>query len=1007
MKLSFMGRSIRSRMLLAAILVEATMLTLLVVNSLRLLSGQMTEQAARHASQMTPVLHAALIAPLAQRDSATVQAILDECVRTQGIDYLAVHDSLGRMVAISGWPRDKALPPPDQGFKLFVANGTPRYNVVSEITVAKQKLGDVHFGLDLSQILAAHRQLLSQGVAIALGELLLSAGLLTVLSFWLTRHLTALTTASESVADGNLTPPLVWEGEDDIGRLGTAFNAMSRAVRDRIRELTDARDVQASLVRDIADAHQRLAEITDTMGDGLYVLDEAGRITFANPRVEEILGWSSQELLGQSAHDLFHRQDLAGNPIPTEDCEVTQVLKGGGVYRSNDEIFSRKDGQLLHVSLVSTPIIRDGRRTGAVVSFQDVTELRRSAQALKESEERFAAAIDGSGDGLWDWNIPAGKVFYSNNWKAMIGYSPEELTSELAEWDSRLHPEDRDQTFQALQRHLDGVLPRYLSEHRIQTRQGNYIWVLDRGSVVERDAAGKPTRMIGTHANITLRKSMERALEQRDRLLEAVSRAVAGLLNSETWEGGIPEFLCTLGIASEASRVSICRRRDDAEGEDEVGMGLVFEWFREGAGALKDDPAALNFNMRAAGFGRWIDELQLDRVIHGQVASLPDTERPLLDAHGVQSILVVPVRVRGVWWGFIGFDECEGGRSWSTSEQGVLRIAARALGSKVERSETRLELEALVVERTRELDQKNLDLIAEMDARQEIEASNRDVLIELEQSRKMESIGRLAAGIAHEINTPIQFLGNNLEFLKKSYAQLRRLTDANESVLAELPEAKAEELRSLATEVNLAYLREEVPQAISESLEGIQRVTKIVRAMKEFSHPGGTEKVPVDVNECLVTTSTVARNEWKHLADLVLDLDPALPYIQGLPAELNQVFLNLIVNAADAIGEKVPADSGKGVITLSTRRHALGVEIRIADNGVGIDEQVQKKIFDPFFTTKRVGKGTGQGLTVCYQVIVNRHGGTIHCQSVLGAGTTFILRLPLGTPQGSPADPWE
>ncbi len=1003
----FLGRSIRSRMLLGAILVEATMLTLLVVNSLRLLSGQMTEQAARHASQLTPVLHAALIAPLAQRDSATVQAILDECVRTQGIDYLAVQDSLGRLVAISGWPRDKALPPADQGFKLFVANGTPRYNVVSEITVAKQKLGDVHFGLDLSQILAAHRQLLSQGVAIALGELLLSAGLLTVLSFWLTRHLTALTTASESVANGNLTPPLVWEGEDDIGRLGTAFNAMSRAVRDRIRELTDARDVQASLVRDIADAHQRLAEITDTMGDGLYVLDEAGCITFANPRVEEILGWTSQELLGQSAHNLFHRQDLEGNLFPSEDCAVTQVLKGGGVYRSSDEIFGRKDGQLLHVSLVSTPIIRDGHRTGAVVSFQDVTELRRSAQALKESEERFAAAIDGSGDGLWDWDIPAGKVFYSNNWKAMIGYSPEELTSELAEWDSRLHPEDRDRTFQALQRHLDGALPRYLSEHRIQTRQGNYIWVLDRGSVVERDGAGKPTRMIGTHANITLRKSMERALEQRDRLLEAVSRAVAGLLNSETWEGGIPEFLYTLGIASEASRVSIFRRRDDVEGEDEVGMGLVFEWFREGAGALKDDPGALIFNMRAAGFGRWIDELQVDRVIHGQVASLPDSERVLLAAHGVESILVVPVRVRGVWWGFIRFDECEGGRSWSTSEQGVLRIAARALGSKVERSETRLELEALVIERTRELDQKNLDLIVEMDARQQIEASNRDVLIELEQSRKMESIGRLAAGIAHEINTPIQFLGNNLEFLKKSYAQLRRLTDANESVLMDLPEAKAAELRSLATEVNLAYLREEVPQAISESLEGIQRVTKIVRAMKEFSHPGGTEKVPVDVNECLVTTSTVARNEWKHLADLVLDLDPALPYIQGLPAELNQVFLNLIVNAADAIGEKVPADAGKGVISLSTRRHALGVEIRIADNGVGIDEQVQKKIFDPFFTTKRVGKGTGQGLTVCYQVIVNRHGGTIHCQSALGAGTTFILRLPLGTPQGSLADPWE
>jgi len=1002
-----MGRSIRSRMLLAAILVEATMLTLLVVNSLRLLSGQMTEQAARHASQMTPVLHAALIAPLAQRDTATVQAILDECVRTQGIDYLAVHDAVGRTVATSGWPKDKPLPPPDHGFKLFVANGTPRYNVISQITVAKQTLGDVHFGLDLSQILAAHRQLLSQGVAIALGELLLSAGLLTVLSFWLTRHLTALTAASESVAEGNLTPPTVWEGEDDIGRLGTAFNAMSRAVRDRIHELTDARDVQASLVADIADAHTRLEEITNTMGDGLYVVDDAARITFANPRVEEILGWSNQELLGQSAHRLFHRIDLAGNASPDDDQAVAELLMGSGVYRSSDEIFARKDGELLHVSLVSTPIIRDGKRTGAVVSFQDVTELRRSAQALKESEERFAAAIDGSGDGLWDWNIPAGTVFYSSNWKAMLGYSSDEIGSALSEWESRLHPEDRQRTFHALQQHLDGALPRYLSEHRIRTRQGNYIWVLDRGSVVERDSAGRPTRMIGTHANITLRKSMERALEQRDRLLEAVSRAVAGLLNSETWEGGIPEFLLTLGIASEASRVSIFRRRDEAEGEDEVNLGLAFEWCAEGVPPKKGHPAMQDLPLRASGYPRWIEELQVDRVIHGQVAAFPESERALLVSHGIQSILVVPVRVRGVWWGFIGFDECRGGRTWSTSEQGVLRIAARALGAKVERSETRVELEQLVIERTRELDQKNLDLIAEMDARQEIEASNRDVLIELEQSRKMESIGRLAAGIAHEINTPIQFLGNNLEFIKRSYHQIHRLLDAHESVLTDLPEEKAQALGAMASEMNLNYLREEVPQAISESLEGIQRVTKIVRAMKEFSHPGGTEKVPVDVNECLVTTSTVARNEWKHLADLVLDLDPALPFIQGLPAELNQVFLNLIVNAADAIGEKPPADSGKGVITLSTRRQAQGVEIRIADNGVGIDEQVQKKIFDPFFTTKRVGKGTGQGLTVCYQVVVNRHGGTIHCQSVAGAGTTFILRLPLGAPQATAADPWE
>ncbi|WP_243302854.1 PAS domain S-box protein [Geothrix oryzisoli] len=998
MRLRFPVRSIRGRMLLAAILVEATMLTLLVTNSLRLLLGQMTEQASQHAAQLTPVLNAALIAPLAQRDSATVKAILDECAATQGIAYLAVTDGTGRLVAVSGWDRSNPLPLPDQRFHLFEADGTPQYNVASPVAVAGQNLGTVHFGLDLSQIVAAQKKLLAQGTLIAIGELLLTAGLLALVGFWLTRHLTALTRASEEVAGGNLAPPQVWEGGDDVGRLGVAFNAMSRAIRDRIHELTEARDMQVTLARDIAEAHAQLDEITHTMGDGLYVIDTQGRITFMNPRMEDILGWSQEELLGRSAHDLFHQHQGRGGPA-LEGCETYRVLQSGQPYRSTGESYWRKDGEVLRVSLAVTPILRKEGIVGAVISFQDVTEIHRSAQALRTSEERLAFAIEGSGDGLWDWDIPSGTVFFSRRWKEMLGYLPHEIGSDLSEWDSRLHPDDRERVSRELREHLDGAAPQYLSEHRVRRKDGSYSWILDRGCVVERDSEGRAVRMIGTHSDITLRKGMERSLEQKDRILEVVSRSVVGLLDSEWWEDGIPAFLAALGNASAADRVYIFRKQAEPRESGEVLMDQVFEWCAEGIPPQIDAPELQGFPMRGRGYGRWLDDLQAHRMISGRVADLPPGERPLLEAQGIQSILVMPIHVRGEWWGLIGFDACGGRRGWPLSEQEVLRLAGRALGAKIERAEIMVELERRVAERTRELDQKNLDLIAEMDTRQDIEASNRAVMIELEQSRKMESIGRLAAGIAHEINTPTQFLGNNLGFLKSAYQRIERLLDAYEAAQGGLPPREAEALAAIAQEVKLPYLKAEMPQAIDESLEGIERVTKIVRAMKEFSHPGGREKASLDVNQCLTTTSTVARNEWKYVAELRLDLDPTIPMIQGLSAELNQAFLNLIVNAADAIGERPRDAHPKGLITVSTRSLAGAVEIRVEDNGVGMDDDTRKKIFEPFFTTKKIGKGSGQGLTVCYQVIVNRHGGTIHCLSQPGTGTSFIIRLPIDVPR--------
>ncbi|HEX9047483.1 MAG TPA: ATP-binding protein, partial [Verrucomicrobiae bacterium] len=277
--------------------------------------------------------------------------------------------------------------------------------------------------------------------------------------------------------------------------------------------------------------------------------------------------------------------------------------------------------------------------------------------------------------------------------------------------------------------------------------------------------------------------------------------------------------------------------------------------------------------------------------------------------------------------------------------------------------------------------------------------------LQLRQSQKLESIGQLAAGIAHEINTPTQYVGDNTRFVLDSFAAISKVLESHEQLLAAAkaggitPEllANAEEILAAS---DLDYLREQIPAALKETLEGVERVTKIVRAMKEFSHPGGKEKTAADLNKAIESTITVARNEWKYVADMNLALDPLLPLVPCFVGEINQAVLNLIVNAAHAIGDVVEKEPGaKGTITVQTRRDGDFAEIRVGDTGTGIPEAVRSKIFEPFFTTKGVGKGTGQGLAMVYGTIVNRHGGTVNFETETGKGATFIMRLPLKASQ--------
>ncbi len=255
---------------------------------------------------------------------------------------------------------------------------------------------------------------------------------------------------------------------------------------------------------------------------------------------------------------------------------------------------------------------------------------------------------------------------------------------------------------------------------------------------------------------------------------------------------------------------------------------------------------------------------------------------------------------------------------------------------------------------------------------------------QLLQARKLESLGQLAAGIAHEINSPLQYVGDNLKFIAKGTEKFIEC-------------AKKHSLQSTEIE-DISYLFEELPKAIAQSLEGVERVAGIIKSMKAFAHPGSGHKVPCNLNRAIENTVTVSRNQWKYECDTELSLDETLPPVPCFENEFNQVLLNLIINAVDAIVEaKAVRLLDRGIIRITSTRKGNFAVVRVEDNGTGIPEGIRDRIFDPFFTTKDVGKGTGQGLAIAHSIIVQKHGGLLYLDSEYKNGAAFVIQLPLET----------
>jgi len=327
-------------------------------------------------------------------------------------------------------------------------------------------------------------------------------------------------------------------------------------------------------------------------------------------------------------------------------------------------------------------------------------------------------------------------------------------------------------------------------------------------------------------------------------------------------------------------------------------------------------------------------------------------------------------------------EELANATRWAASEQERSRDLAIALEALAEKNA------ALSAAQT-EIEAAYSKLQKEVAVREQLES-------ELRLAQKLESIGQLAAGIAHEINTPMQYVSDNLTFLERAFTKLAEYLTRTEEVIArceEVPPPARQELREASARAKLKYLLDAAPKALRDSKAGVEHVSRIVRAMKTFAHVDEDAKVPTDLNQCVQVVLEVAQNEYKSICRVETELG-AIPMIQGFPGRLNQVLLNLVVNSAHAIAEAGrPLDQGK--IRIATSLSGDAVLLTIADNGTGIPEHARHRVFDQFFTTKPVGKGTGQGLSLARSIVVDGHGGTLTFETETGVGTVFKLLLPI------------
>jgi PAS domain S-box-containing protein len=789
----------------------------------------------------------------------------------------------------------------------------------------------------------------------------------------------------------------------------------------------------------------------ESAANGIAIADQEGRILWVNPAFTRLTGYPAGEVLGQTMRIL-----KSGEQSADFYRNLWQTILSGEVWQG-ELINRRKDGTLYTDETTITPV-RDanGTLTHFVAIKQDITGRRRAERALEERTAYLNTLIDISPLGIVVLDTEERIQMSNPAFERLFLYSRQEMQG--ANLDELIVPRELVSEAEGFARQCLSWASVYATSRR-RRKDGTLVDVEIYG--VPLVMGGEPRGVMTLYKDITERKRAEADLLRYAQDLEAAKAAqeehsakLAHLVEELAHErdllgtlmDNVPDAIYFKDSQSRFTRINASQARilGVADSRDALGKTDLDFFPREDAERyFAEERRIVETGQPLIG--------NLERVCDrgGKLHWVSNTEVPIKDAQGRVTGIVGVARDVTEWKSTLeAFRESEeryrelfenaSDIVYTTDLEGRItsfnRVAVQTLGYSLEEA-VQMNLRQLLapqhwqrIEQTLERrcaggSAPNLEIeITAKDGRRVrlevkprliykdgkpvgVQGIGRDITgrdvaeMELRHAQKLESVGRLASGIAHEINTPIQFVGDNTRFLQDSFGCLQALLNKYQEFLSTAasgtlrPDFLAE-VRRAEEESDSAYLLEEIPKALTQTLEGITRVANIVRAMKDFAHPESKEMAAADLNKALLSTLTVARNELKYVSDVETDFGD-MPLVVCNVGDLNQVFLNLLVNAAHAISDVVKGTGTKGKIRVRTVPEGKTVLITISDTGGGIPEAIRTRIFDPFFTTKEVGRGTGQGLAIARAVVVERHKGSLTFESEVGKGTTFCVRLPL------------
>ncbi len=777
------------------------------------------------------------------------------------------------------------------------------------------------------------------------------------------------------------------------------------------------------------------------MNDLILVVDPDGMVREIVPTRQVLRGLLPAEAVGRSVYELLpHRQGAAALREA-----VAQVLRTGAVL-TIEHATTLEGKELFFEVRVSRLLDERGRAAGVLLAARDITDRWRASQALQESEARYRSLVEQSNDAIY---LLVGRQFrfVNRRFQELLGVTAEEVAAPDFDFMELVAPQSRPLIEERERRIRSGEPVPLRYEFTARRRDGQEIEL--EASVSYIPFEGRLATQ-GVLRDITQRKRAEERLLRRERYLSCLSRVARELLQAEDPERAFPKVLAYLGEAAGVSRVYLFENHLDADGC--LRTSQRFEWCAPGVEPQIDNPVLQNFPLIEGGFRRWVEVLGRGEVLVGNVANFPESERPVLEAQGIQSILVLPVRVRGELYGFIGFDVCDRVQEWEEAEIALLATAANDLGQALERrqataalaeSEARyrqlLELmpDAVVVhqdgrvqivnragavllgyERAEELIGRTMIELVHPEDREKVRTRIQTILEEgrnlapveerllrrdgttvevevaagpfslggrpavlavlrdigarkrledqLRQSQKMEAVGRLAGGVAHDFNNLLTAISGYAEFI----------------------------LNGLAPEDPLRHDAESI-------LKASERARTLTRQLLAFSRRQVMELKVADLNRILRDLGSMLRRIIGEDIEIVMNLSPDLGNVRVDPSQVEQVVINLVVNARDAM----PMG---GRLTLETMNVFLDeayaedhpyvrpgeyVLLSVSDTGIGMAPEVREHLFEPFFTTKGLGEGTGLGLATVYG-IVKQSGGHIQVYSEVGHGTTFKLYFP-------------